>query len=85
MQYKEIIGYFAIIFGIFSFLPVIINIYKTKQTNNFPYKTIILALISNFLFLISGILKKDFVLIFMGIIFLSVYSFIFFTKFNYTK
>tara|TARA_B100000035_G_C21030904_1_gene568398 strand:+ start:372 stop:629 length:258 start_codon:yes stop_codon:yes gene_type:complete len=85
MDYKEIIGYFATIFGIFSFLPVIINIYKTKQTNNFPYKTLILALISNFLFLISGILKKDFVLIFMGIIFLSVYSFIFFTKFNNTK
>lgn len=85
MDYKEIIGYFATIFGIFSFLPVVINIYKTKKTNNFPYKTLILALISNGLFLLSGILKKDFVLIFMGIVFLSIYSFIFFTKFTNAK
>jgi uncharacterized protein with PQ loop repeat len=80
MNYKEIIGYLATIFGVFSFLPVIIIVYNTKKTNNFPYKTLILALISNFLFMISGIFKKDFILIFMGIVYLIIYSFITFIK-----
>jgi uncharacterized protein with PQ loop repeat len=80
MNYKEIIGYLATIIGVFSFLPVIINVYNTKKTNNFPYKTLILALISNLLFMISGIFKKDFILIFMGIVYLIIYSFITFIK-----
>ena len=85
MYYKDIIGYIATIIGVLSFLPVISNIYKTKKTNNFPFKTLILVLISNSLLILSGFLKKDFVFIFMGFIYIVIYSFILFTKLTYTK
>ena len=33
MDYKEIIGYTATIISLISFIPVILNIAKTKKTN----------------------------------------------------
>ncbi len=85
MDYKQIIGYVGTIFSIFSFLPVVLNIYKTKKTNNFPYKTIILANIGNGLILLNGILSRNSVLIFMGAIFVLIYSYILYIKLSFKK
>jgi len=83
MNYKEIIGYIGTIFSILSFLPVILNIYKTKKTNNFPLKTIILAYLGNGFILLNGILSKNHVLIFMGSIFVLIYSYILYIKLTF--
>ena len=85
MNYKQIIGYAGTIFSILSFLPVVLNIYKTKKTNNFPYKTIILAYLGNGLILLNGILSKNNVLIFMGTIFVLIYSYILYVKLSLKK
>ena len=85
MTYKDIIGYLGTIFTIASFLPVILNIYRTKRTNNFPYKTLFLALMGNGLILVNGIISKNYVLMFMGTIFVIIYIFILFIKLNFKK
>lgn len=85
MNYVDYIGYIATFFSVLSFLPVIINIYKTKQANNFPYQTIILAYLSNGLFLLNGILSKNNVLIFLGIVFILIYSYILYVKLLFKK
>lgn len=85
MDYKQIIGYAGTIFTVLSFLPVVLNIYKTKKTNNFPYKTIILAYLGNGLILLNGILSKNNVLMFMGTIFVLIYSYILYIKLSFKK
>lgn len=80
MNYKENIGYIATIISLISFFPIILNIAKTKKTNNFPYKTIILSLIANLLFLYNGFLTNNYVIIFMGGVFTLIYLFIFYIK-----
>lgn len=85
MDYKQIIGYAGTIFTVLSFLPVVFNIYKTKKTNNFPYKTIILAYLGNGLILLNGILSKNNVLMFMGTIFVLIYSYILYIKLSFKK
>lgn len=85
MDYKEIIGYAGTIFTVLSFLPVVLNIYKTKKTNNFPYKTIILAYLGNGLILLNGILSRNNVLMFMGTIFVLIYSYILYIKMTFKK
>tara|TARA_R110002072_G_scaffold193057_4_gene350249 strand:+ start:810 stop:1109 length:300 start_codon:yes stop_codon:yes gene_type:complete len=75
-NYKNYIGYSATIISIISFIPVILNIAKTKKTNNFPFRTIFLALLGNSLFLLNGLLTSNNVMIFMGIVFVLLYSYI---------
>lgn len=80
MNIKENIGYIGTILSVLSFLPVVIYIYKTKKTNNFPYTTLILAILGNFLILLNGYFSKNNIVIFMGIIFVIIYLFIMFIK-----
>tara|TARA_R110002072_G_scaffold41263_1_gene116146 strand:+ start:363 stop:626 length:264 start_codon:yes stop_codon:yes gene_type:complete len=80
MNIKENIGYIGAILSILSFLPVIINIYKTKKTNNFPYTTLILAILGNFLILVNGYFSNNNLIIFMNTSFLTFYLFIMFIK-----
>jgi len=79
----NIIGYIGIVFTLLSFIPVILNIAKTKKTNNFPYKTIILAYIGKILLLLNGILANNHVLTFMGGLLFIIYSYILYIKLNY--
>jgi uncharacterized protein with PQ loop repeat len=83
MNYKHIIGYVATLLSVVSFIPVIFSIAKTKKTNDFPYKTLYLALISNILYIISGYLTSNNVLIVMGIVFIAIHSFILYIKLRY--
>ena len=77
------IGMLATIIGIFSFIPVISIIYKSKRTNNFPYYTLFLAIISNILWFIYGIYKETYANILSGTLYFLIYSFILYIKLLY--
>tara|TARA_Y100000389_G_scaffold204357_2_gene256432 strand:+ start:1521 stop:1823 length:303 start_codon:yes stop_codon:yes gene_type:complete len=80
---KKISGLAATIIGIISFLPVIYIVYKTKITKNFPYKTLILALTSNLLWIYYSTVKDKIIdkqLLLMGVLYFFIYTFILFTK-----
>ena len=77
------IGILATIIGIISFIPVILIIYKTKKTNNFPYYSIFLQIISNILWLIYGIYKKAYANMISGILYFLIYFFILYIKLLY--
>lgn len=76
-------GIMATLIGIVSFLPVLFVVYKTKNTDNFPYQTLILAILSNLLWIIYAINTKphmDKQIAFMGFLYLCIYLFILYTK-----
>ena len=82
----NLVGLFATLIGIISFLPVIYVVYNTKRTANFPFKTLILALISNILWIYYAIAKDEKIdtqIAFMGTLYFFIYSFILFTKILY--
>ncbi len=81
--HSKIAGFLATIIGIISFLPVLYVVYKTKKTINFPYRTLILALLSNLLWIYYSVAKYpkiDFQIAFMGILYFFIYLFILHTK-----
>ena len=81
--HSKIAGFLATIIGIISFVPVIYVVYKTKKTVNFPYRTLILALISNLLWIYYSVAKYpkiDFQVAFMGVLYFFIYLFILQTK-----
>ena len=83
---EKLAGLFATIVGIISFIPVVYIVYKTKNTKNFPYKTLFLALISNLLWIYYALVKDkeiDKQLLLMGILYFFIYIFIFVTKIIY--
>ena len=76
-------GFAATIIGIISFLPVLYIVYRTKKTENFPFKALLLALISNVLWIYYAIAKGpviDIELAFSGLLYFFIYSFILYTK-----
>ena len=77
------IGILATIIGIISFIPVAYLVYKTKKTNNFPYSTLILALIANLLWFIYGIYEPASANILAGSLYFIIYLFIFYIKLLY--
>ena len=87
--YKNLIdatGLMATLIGIISFLPVLYLIYQTKNTANFPYQTLFLAILSNLLWIFYATHKSsgvDTQIAFMGCLYLCIYSYIFYTKVRY--
>jgi len=79
-SHVDMIGILATIIGIISFIPVIYGVYQTKKTNNFPYKMLLLALISNILWIIYGSLIGAFSTKLAGAMYFSIYAFILFIK-----
>ena len=76
-------GLAATIIGIISFLPVIYIVYRTKKTDNFPFKALLLALISNTLWIYYAIAKGpviDIEIALSGALYFFIYSFILYTK-----
>jgi len=82
-NYKHFAGLLATIVGVFSFIPVLFTVYKTKKTSNFPLKALILALLSNILWLYYAMSKDkaiDIQLSIMAVLYFFIYSFILYTK-----
>jgi len=82
-EHIGLVGLLATMIGIISFLPVLYVVYKTKRTINFPYKTLILALISNILWIYYATAKSaevDTQIAIMGSLYFFIYAFILFTK-----
>jgi len=77
------IGILATIIGIISFIPVVYVVYKTKKTNNFPYSTLLLALLSNLLWVIYGIYAPASANILAGSLYFIIYTFILYIKLLY--
>jgi uncharacterized protein with PQ loop repeat len=61
-------GYFALLFGIPAFIPQIIKLYKTSDTNGFSSRTIFLYSIAMVFYIIHGINIKDNILIYGSLI-----------------
>ena len=79
----KIVGYIAVCLSILSFIPIVYNIYKTKQTNNFPYKTIFIALLAHMCWLVYGLYSHTVATEYSGIFFVFMYLFIFYVKMNH--
>ena len=83
VSFKHFAGLTATIVGVISFIPILLTVYETKKTSNFPYRALILALISNMLWLYYSLAKDkliDYQLAIMAILYFFIYSFILYTK-----
>lgn len=76
----ELIGLLATILGVFSFIPIVYLVYKTKDTDNFPHITLALAIITNILWSIYGYFNATFSTFIYGICYVFIYSFILIVK-----
>ena len=79
----ETIGIIATLIGLISFLPVVRVVYKSRKTNNFPYSTLYLAIISNILWIIYGLNEPALSSAFSGVVYSLIYSYILYIKFLY--
>ena len=67
-------GIFGTIIGLIGFLPVIYNVYNTHQTNNFPYKALILFILSQILWVLHGSYTKDSIIVLSGLLYFILYN-----------
>ena len=79
----NLIGSFAILIGVISFVPIIYKIFLTKDTRNFTSNNIILALLSNGLWIYYGLIKDSGISIWSGAIYFSIYLYIMVCKILY--
>jgi len=77
---KNLIGKLAIITGIISFFPIMYRIWLTKNTTNFTYKNLGLALFSNALWMYYGVLGNTSANLWSGILYFGIYGYILFFK-----
>ena len=77
-----VLGLFATILGVLSFLNIVYNIKLSGNTTNYNYKSLILSLSSNLLWLIYGFIKKDKSITTMGIIYIILNLYIIYKKIN---
>lgn len=74
------LGYAATFLGIISFIPILYTILITKNTSNFTYKNLALALLSNILWFYYGYNTSAYAPLISGVLFFFVYSFILYYK-----
>jgi uncharacterized protein with PQ loop repeat len=79
------IGLAATIIGIISYLPVVATVHKTRVTSNFPYSTLVIALLSNTLWMIYGLTKNATATIIMGSLYFAIYLYILYVKMTKNK
>lgn len=75
-----VLGLIATLLGVLSFSHIVYNISITGNTTNYNYKSLILSLSSNILWLIYGLKKKDKSITTMGIIYISLNLYIIYKK-----
>ena len=81
-HYTKLVGDMAIVIGIISYMPVLLTIYKTKKTNNFPYKSLVFLVMAQILWVIYGYLASANATLISGLLFLLIYLFILYTKYT---
>ena len=69
-------GVLATLVGISSTIPIILTVIRTKNTKDFPWGALILALISNLLWIIFGYFNKVNASLLSGSMYLVVYAYI---------
>lgn len=77
---KSSIGYIAALLGTIGFLPIIVNIYKTKKTNNFTFTSIAVSYLISAMWVYYGIHEKSNVTIFRSLSYICIYSYILYIK-----
>lgn len=77
---KRSVGYAATLLGIVSFIPILYNIFVTRNTSNFTYKNLALALVSNLLWFYYGVDSSSYAPLISGVMYFLVYSIILYYK-----
>ena len=80
---EGIFGKLAIITGIISFIPIMYQIWKTKDTRNFTHKNLLLAIFSNIMWIVYGIKGNTSANLWSGLLYLSIYCYIMIFKVIY--
>lgn len=78
--YKRLIGLMAIGFGIVSFIPIMIKMWKTRDADNFTNINLTLAFISNLFLIYYGNIANTVDNIISGILYFLIYLYIFIIK-----
>lgn len=81
--YKRMIGLFAVGFGIISFIPIIVKMWKTKNADNFTNLNLLLAIISNILWIYYGNISNTLDNIISGVLYFFIYFYILLIKIFY--
>lgn len=76
-------GILATAIGIISFIPILYQIAITKNTNNFTKTSLLMALVSNILWIVYGVSGKLFTPTLSGVLYFMIYSFILIYKLFY--
>ena len=76
LHYLEILGIFATILGVISFMPVLDTVWHTKKAHDFPFIGLVLAICSNALWIYYGHKKDAKATFFMGFLYVAIYGFI---------
>jgi uncharacterized protein with PQ loop repeat len=85
MRHKTFLAVLATIIGVLSYRSIILSVYKTKDTKDFPYEALFLTIISNVLWVLCGIVNKSKSMIVMSVIDVLIFSFILIVKMLYPK
>jgi uncharacterized protein with PQ loop repeat len=75
-MFLEMLGVLATFIGLFSFMPVMNHIRKTKKAEDFPFMALFFALVSNLIWIYYGHIKGTKATIFMGLCYVFIYGFI---------
>ena len=76
-------GFAAMALGLVSYFPVVLNVHKTKRTNNFPYYSILGLLCAQICWFIYGLYSKTSATEYSGFILSVMYLYILYVKLNY--
>ena len=78
----NLIGYSAVVLGVFAYIPVLLKIWRTGITVNFTYLNIALAVVASSLWITQGFFDNVAANIISGFIHLTIYAFILYFKFK---
>ena len=82
-QTVVLLGIAATITGMLRFIPIVIEINRSKKTNNFTVWTLVLAIISTIMWILYSFFQESTALAISASIALSVYMYIVYMKMRY--
>jgi MtN3 and saliva related transmembrane protein len=84
MDTVNLLGYVATILSSFTFLPQVVDTWKTKSTKDFSRATLIIGFLSSLLWLVYGIMLNAFPIILANLVVMSSWLIILLFKLKYT-